>query len=213
MAKLRVPHVLRTNTRAVTREDFEYLTIQASPKVARAKSISPDDSTDSNLSPGTMRVLLVPTVTECEKYIPVEKLEVPRNVIEEVRNYLDERRLLGTRIELGEPQYSYVSLEAHVRIRKGYQKQAADDIEKRLYQYINPICGGTDGTGWPFGRSLIPSEINACLQNIQNVDYIEDVIIYPVDPDTGEKQDAVNRIDVPYNGLLCSYSHEVVLIE
>ena len=213
MAKLRVPRVLRTNTRAVTREDFEYLAVQASTKVARAKGISPDDSTDSNLSPGTTRVLLVPTVVECENYISVEQLEVPRNVIEEVRDYLDERRLLGTRLELGEPQYLYVSVEAHVRIRRGYQKQAADDIEKRLYQYINPICGGADGTGWPFGRSLIPSEINACLQNIQNVDYIEEVTIYPVDPNTGEKQDAVNRINVPLNSLLCSYNHEVILVE
>ena len=213
MAKLRVPRVLRTNTRAVTREDFEYLAVQASTKVARAKGISPDDSTDSNLSPGTTRVLLVPTVVECENYISVEQLEVPRNVIEEVRDYLDERRLLGTRLELGEPQYLYVSVEAHVRIRRGYQKQAADDIEKRLYQYINPICGGADGTGWPFGRSLIPSEINACLQNIQNVDYIEEGTIYPVDPNTGEKQDAVNRINVPLNSLLCSYNHEVILVE
>ncbi len=213
MAKLKVPHVLKANTRAVTREDFEYLALQASPKVARAKGISPGDSTDNNLSPGTMRVLLVPTVAECERYIPVEQLEMPRKVIEEVRDYLDERRLLGTRLELGEPEYLYVSVEAHVRIRRGYQKQAAEDIEKKLYQYINPICGGANGTGWPFGRGLIPSEIHACLQNIQNVDYIEEVKIYPVDPSTGEKQDAVNRINVPYNGLLCSYSHEVILVE
>jgi len=213
MAKLKVPHVLKANTRAVTREDFEYLALQASPKVARAKGISPGDSTDNNLSPGTMRVLLVPTVAECERYIPVEQLEMPRKVIEEVRDYLDERRLLGTRLELGEPEYLYVSVEAHVRIRRGYQKQAAEDIEKKLYQYINPMCGGANGTGWPFGRGLIPSEIHACLQNIQNVDYIEEVKIYPVDPSTGEKQDAVNRINVPYNGLLCSYSHEVILVE
>lgn len=215
MAKLKVPHVLRTNTRAVTREDFEYLAIQASPKVARAKSISPGDITDTGdtLSPGTMRVLLVPTIPECERYIPVEQLDMPRKVIEEVREYLDERRLIGTRLELGEPEYLYVSVEAHVRIRRGYQKQAAGDIEKRLYQYINPICGGADGTGWPFGRGLIPSEIHACLQNIENVDYIEEVKIYPVDPKTGEKQDAVNRVNVPYDGLLCSYNHEVILVE
>ena len=213
MAKLKVPHVLKANTRAVTREDFEYLALQASPKVARAKGISPGDSTDNNPSPGTMRVLLVPTVTECEKYIPAEQLEVTRTVREEVREYLDERRLLGTRLELGEPKYLYVSIEAYVRIRRGYQKQASDDIEKRLYQYINPIRGGANGTGWPFGRGLIPSEIHACLQNIQNVDYIEEVKIYPVDPSTGEKQDAVNRINVPYNGLLCSYRHEVILVE
>ncbi len=213
MAKLRVPQVLRTNTRAVTREDFEYLALQASPKVARAKSICPDDTTDNTLSPGTMRVLLVPDVMECERYIPAEELDIPRKVREEVRAYLDERRLLGTRLELGEPEYVYVSVEVHVRIRRGYQKQAADGIEKRLYQYVNPICGGPEGTGWPFGRGLNPSEIQSCLQNIQNIDYIEEVKIYPVDPATGEKQEAVSRITIPYDGLLCSYEHEVIIVE
>jgi hypothetical protein len=160
-----------------------------------------------------MRVLLVPTVTECDKYIPVEQLSISRTVREKVRDYLDERRLLGTRLELGEPKYLYVSIEVYVRIRRGYQKQASDDIVNKLYQYINPICGGGESTGWPFGRSLIPSEINACLQNIQDVDYIEEVKIFPVDPDTGEKQDAVGRLDIPYDGLLCSYEHEVILVE
>ncbi|UCC16608.1 MAG: putative baseplate assembly protein [Dehalococcoidales bacterium] len=213
MAKLRVPHILRTNTRAVTREDFEYLAIQASSKIARAKSISPGDTTDNTLSPGTMRVLLVPTVTEFDGYIPPEQLEITKKVREEVSDYLDERRLLGTRLELGEPEYLYVSVEVHVRTRRGYQQQASEDVETRLYEYVNPICGGADGTGWSFGRSLIPSEIHACLQNIENVDYIEEVKIYPVDPDTGEKQDAVSRINVPYDGLLCSYNHEVIIAD
>jgi predicted phage baseplate assembly protein len=214
LAKLRVPHVLRTNTRAVTKEDFEYLAVQASPKIARARGISPSDITDTkNLPPGTVRVLLVPSVTECKGYIPPEQLEVTRKVKEEVTAYLDERRLLGMRLELGDPRYIYITVEAHVRIRRGYHKQAVAEIEKRLYQYINPICGGADGTGWPFGRSLNPSEIHACLQSIQNVDYIEEVNIFPVDHNTGERQDAARRIDVPPDGLLCSYKHEVIIVK
>ncbi|OGN87555.1 MAG: putative baseplate assembly protein, partial [Chloroflexi bacterium RBG_13_46_14] len=214
LAKLRVPHILRTNTAAVTREDFEYLAVEASRNIVRAKSIAPGDVADSrNLSAGTVRVLLVPRVTEFEGYISPEQLDLPRKVREEVAAFLDERRLLGTRLELGDPRYLYVAIEVHARIMRGFQQQAIADIEKRLYHYVNPICGGADSTGWPFGRSLNQSEILACLQGIQNVDYIDEVRIFPVDPATGERKDAASKISVPYDGLLCSHKHEVIPIE
>jgi predicted phage baseplate assembly protein len=212
LAKLRVPQILRTNTRAVTNEDFEYLAVQASSKIARAKSISPGNNT-ANLQPGTVRVLLIPTVPECERYIPAEQLEITRKVKEEVNGYLDERRLLGTRLEIASPRYVYVAVEVHVRIRRGYRQQATTDVEKRLYQYINPICGGAEGNGWPFGRSLNTSEINACLQGIPNVDYIEEVKIIPIDPNTNERQEATTKITVPSDGVVCSHKHNVIVLE
>ncbi|HEY93624.1 MAG TPA: putative baseplate assembly protein [Dehalococcoidia bacterium] len=214
LAKLRVPQVLRSNTAAVTKEDFEYLAVEASRNIFRAKCITPSDVTESkNLTAGTVRVLLVPRVIEFEGYIPPEQLELPKKVSEEVAAFLDERRLLGTRLEIGDPEYLYVTIEVHARIMRGFQQKAIADIEKRLYRYVNPICGGADGTGWSFGRSLTQSEIHACLQGIPNVDYIDEVRIFPVDPDTGEKQDASSKISIPYNGLLCSYKHEVIPIE
>jgi predicted phage baseplate assembly protein len=69
-AKLRAPKTLRTNTRAVTAEDFEYLAREASPHVARAKCISSGDGADGQSPPpGVVRVLLVPSVLDTEGYM------------------------------------------------------------------------------------------------------------------------------------------------
>ncbi len=214
LAKQRVPHVLRSNTRAVTKEDFEYLAVRASERIARAACFSPGDAAFAErMAAGTVLVLLVPKVAPCEGYISPEQLQLTGKIKEEVAAYLDERKLLGTRLELDAPDYTYAAIEVHVRAGRGYQKQAAEDIERMLYRYINPVCGGADGRGWPFGRSLNPSEILACLQGVPNVEYIEEVRIYPVDPATGETGDAVRKLDIPQTGLLCSHHHRVVLVD
>ena len=213
-AKLRAPKVLRSNVRAVTGQDFEYLALEASSRVARTRCMSPGDTADTHAPPpGVVRVLLVPAVADCEGHIPPGQLAVPRQVREQVQAYLDERRLLTTRLEVDTARYVPVAVVARVKARRGssHQKVAAD-VEKQLYRYINPICGGMDGTGWPFGRSLGLSELFAALQGIARVDYIEEVSIFPVDPDTQQRQEAVTTIVVPPDAVLCSHRHEVVTV-
>jgi len=213
-AKLRAPKVLRSNIRAVTSEDFECLALEASPRVARATCISPGDTADTQSPPpGMVRLLLVPAVSEGEGYIPPEQLAVPRQVREQVQAYLDERRLLTTRLEIETARYVPVAVVAQVKAKKGSSHQkVAIDVEKRLYSYINPICGGLDGRGWPFGRSLSLSELYAALQGIARVDYIEEVTIFPVEPDTRQRQEATTTIMVPPDGVLCSHKHEVMVV-
>jgi predicted phage baseplate assembly protein len=213
-AKLRAPKVLRTNIRAVTNYDFECLALEASPKIARAKCISPGDTTDPQSPPaGTLRLLLIPSVQDGKGYIPMEQLVVPRQVRDEVNSFLDERRLLATRLEIGTAQYVPVAVTAQVKAKRGisHQKVAAD-VEERLYRYINPINGGEDGKGWPFGRSLSLSEVYAALQGIPRVDYIEEVKLFPVDPDTEQPQEATTMISISPNSVLCSHRHEVTVV-
>jgi predicted phage baseplate assembly protein len=214
-AKLRAPQILRTNTRAVTNKDFECMALEGSPRLARAKCISPGDSTDEQSPPpGVVRLLLVPSVLDSDRYIPVEELELPRSVREQVQSYLDERRLLATRLEITTPEYIPVAAAVQIRARRGsIHEQVVANVERKLYQYINPVCGGADGKGWPFGRSLSASEIFAALQGIADVDYIEEVSIFPVDPATGERQEATTRIVTPPHGLICSHKHEVTVLK
>ncbi len=214
-AKLRAPHIVRANTRAVTAEDYEFLALEASPGVARAKCISSGDNSDGQSTPpGVVRLLLVPSVSDSSGEIPVEDLELPTSVREKVQAYLDERRLLATRLEIASPEYTQVAVVVQVRARRhSVPERIADDVEKKLYQYINPVCGGADGTGWPFGRSLSLPEVYAALQGIRNVDYVEEVRIFPVDTASGERQEAVAKIDVSPQGLICSHKHEVTVVE
>lgn len=215
-AKLRAPQVIRTNTRAVTKEDFESLAVAASPRIARARCITAgeDTGTRGSISPGMALVLLIPTVPDNDGRISAEDLVVPRQVSEDVREYLDERRLLGVRLEIATPKYVPVAVSAHVRIKRDYDRQTAmTEVEKKLYQYINPVSGGADGKGWAFGRSLSLSEVYACLQGVECVDYIEEVQIFPVDPDTGQPMEATVKIDISSDSVIRSHTHQVTIDE
>jgi len=213
-AKTRVPRVLRANIRAVTAEDYECLALEASPEIARARCISAGDATDGELPPGIVILYLVPTVSESNGFIPFEELELPRRVREEVQQYLDERRLLATRLEIYSPEYIPVAVEVQVRAKRGsVHERVAAEVENRLYRYINPVRGGAEGNGWPFGRSLSVSEISAALQGIAMVDYIEEVRLFPVDIATGERQDATTRITISPHSLICSHKHEVTVVD
>lgn len=213
-AKTRVPRILKTNTRAVTAEDYEYLALEGSTGLARAKCIPAGDTFNSDVPPGTVRLYLVPALSGYARQIPLDKLEVSASVHERTQQYLDERRLLATRLEIHSPEYVPVAVSVRIKTKKeSIDSQVLNNVENRLYQYLNPLIGGMEGIGWSFGRSLSVSEIFAVLQDVSGVDYIEDVILYPVDRNTGERQDGTTRIDIPSYGLICSEKHEVIVSE
>jgi predicted phage baseplate assembly protein len=210
-AKLRVPRVLKARTRAVTAEDYEYLALEASPLVARAKCLAPGGNGQSP-PPGVVRLLLVPQVRDSHQLISLEELEPPRSARERVQEYLDERRLLATRLEIAAPEYRLVAVVARVRARHGSDaSRVAGDVENALYRYINPICGGREGQGLPFGHNLSLSEIYAVIQNVADVAYVEEVNLFPVED--GERQAATTMISLPENGLPCSDRHEIMVDE
>jgi len=210
-AKLRAPQVIRNHTRAVTAEDFEYLALEVSSLVARAKCIVPGTPTNGQSPPpGVVRLLLVPAVSEPDRLITSEELELPRRLREKVQAYLDERRLLATRLEITPPEYVPVTVEARIKVKAGRDLgQVAADVEKRLYRYINPVCGGPDENGWPFGGGLSLPEIYATIQGTPNADYIEEAKLFPIKD--GERQEATTRISIPPGSLLCSYKHEIIV--
>ncbi len=211
MAKLRAPQVVRARTRAVTGEDYEVLAREASPLVARARCQSPG-SGDGSPPPGVVRVFLVPHIPEPDRLLAADELEIPRLAREAVQSYLDERRLLATSLELASPHYLPVSVVARIRVKDHADAtRFSAEAEKRLYRYINPVCGGPDGKGWPFGRSLSLSEAYAALQETPGLDYIEDIQLFPLDPATGERQEASHRIAVSRDGLIRSHKHEIIV--
>ncbi len=213
-AKMRAPRALGTLTRAVTAEDFENLAMEASSLVARARCLSPSDSGDEvTIKPGAVRLLLVPKVADADRYIAIEELDLGKQLREEVRAFLDERRLLGTRLEISPPRYAPVAVEVRMRGMAGIDPvEASALVEERLYSYINPVTGGPDGTGWPFGGSLTLSEVYAAIQAANDFGYVEDIKIYPVDPETEERRDAVTQMTVARDTIICSHKHRAEIV-
>ncbi|MCC6960480.1 MAG: putative baseplate assembly protein [Dehalococcoidia bacterium] len=211
-ARFRAPLAIKTRDRAITASDFEFLALEASRRVARARCIQVrTDSTASSVPPGTVELLIVPLVPP-DHPRTIESLQPPPELLEAVREFLDDRRILGTQLVVDGPAYVGVSVEARIlveRHRNGDDVRAA--VAARIREYLDPLLGGPDGTGWPFGRDLYLSEMQSVVQSVPGVEYAQDVTLYQVDIQTGQSRAAGQKITVADDVLLLSYEHVVTV--
>ncbi|MFG6101769.1 putative baseplate assembly protein [Leptothoe sp. EHU-05/26/07-4] len=213
-AVLRVPRLLRTRDRAVTPEDFETLAIEAS-QGAVARSICPQQI---NSQPGVVNVMLVPqanTATiDTAMGISPESFDLTPQLTQQVTQYLDERRPLGIQVKLQSPEYVGVTVKTEVAIDAAYgapeaQQVILHDLQVALYRFLNPLVGGRNGHGWPFGTAVHPSDIITLLQGITGVRYLGAVMLYELRrQDNGwVRQLAPDNVVKPGPlGLVCSWA-------
>jgi predicted phage baseplate assembly protein len=205
-AKMRAPQMLRTSSRAVTAEDYEYLAREAAHGIARARCIQPRAaSTNGSPPPGVVRLLLVPALDPADGRILPEQLRPADSVVQEVQRYLDERRLLTTIVVVGQPAYTAVTVDATLKARASADAdRVRQDALVRLNRFLNPLVGGADGNGWPFGRDLFISEIYTILQNTPGVEYLEQVALL-----VNGKRNAQGRISLAEDDLITSGEHQI----
>ncbi|MGD1912340.1 MAG: putative baseplate assembly protein [Rivularia sp. (in: cyanobacteria)] len=213
-AVVRAPGILRTRDRAVTAEDFEILAQQAGlGAIARVSCLA----ADRNRQPGTVALMIVPKANTDEIVkgagLSPDKLDLSDKLQEDILTYLEERKLLGIRVELQQPKYVGVSVRAGIALEPVYDNPDARNeiirnITISLYKFLNPLIGGMDGKGWPFGRPLYESDIVALLQKARGVRYLGTVELFLISKqgDTWVRKLSPDRfIDPGLQGLICSW--------
>ncbi len=137
-----------------------------------------------------------------------EQLILSDDVLERITRYLDERRLIGSRMSVEPPFYQGITVVARIRARPRARTAEVERAARTaLYRYYHPIVGGPDGDGWPFGRPVHVGEVYAVLQGIEGVEYVEDARLFAADPVTGVRGDAVTRLELAPGSLVFSYEH------
>jgi predicted phage baseplate assembly protein len=174
-AKARAPLVLKARDRAVTAEDFESLALRASTGVARARCL-PSQSHD-----GEVQVVIIPRGDE--KNLDLTKKLIPApELLRFVKNFLDERRLVGTVVEVIKPGFIEISLKVTlVRRTIGQSERLKREIEDRLRRYLHPLVGGRDGKGWPFGRAVYKTDLAHLVEDVPGVEVIDSITIFDED--------------------------------
>jgi predicted phage baseplate assembly protein len=207
-AKIRGPILLRTRDRAVTAEDFEHISREAAPEIARVRCLTASDKSEA----GVIKVLLVPAVAANGGQLPFESLVPSDETLERVTKRLDETRLIGTRIIVEPPVYRGVTVVARIRARERTDtERLQQEALEALYHYFHPTVGGPDGDGWPFGRPVLAGEVYSALQRLRGTELVDDVRIFGADPVTGERGKATDRLEVEPDALVFSYDHQVVV--
>ena len=207
-AKVRGPIAMRTLGRAVTAEDYEHLTREAAPELARVHCVTAGDGADA----GGLRVLVVPAAASDGGRLRFDQLIPQEETLNRIEHRLDECRVLGTRVLVEPPVYRGVTVVARLRPRPGanatrLQSQALE----ALYRYFHPLSGGPDGEGWPFGRPVQAGEVYSVLQRLQGTELVEDVRLFGADPVTGQRGQAVQRLSIEPHALIFSYEHQVLV--
>ncbi|MCU1655592.1 MAG: hypothetical protein JWO57_248 [Pseudonocardiales bacterium] len=206
-AKVRGPLTLRTGQRAVTAGDFERLTLESSPEVARARCLP---TTRGN---GSVRLLVVPEVRGDANRHQLDDFAIAAPLMRRITDHLDGHRLVGSAVEVATPYYQGVSVVALVHAGPG---RPAGLVRQRaveaLTRYINPLTGGPDGTGWPFDADINAAVVTQILESIEGVERVDEALLFEYDLRTGQRLGAgkdVIRLD--QHSLFISAAHQVVV--
>jgi predicted phage baseplate assembly protein len=213
-AKMRAPAMLRSRDRAVTEDDYEFLARQALPAaIGRVKCLQPLPSDAGRVVPGQVYVLVIPRIPHAGGYLEPGQLALNDKDVAALASYLDERRLLTTRLDIRPPAYHWVAVKAKLRAVPGADGSEVEaEVLRRLYRYLNPLTGGSEGTGWPFGRDLFLSEVYQCLQGMPEVQFIRGVEMYAAHSGGEARGDPLEQLEVLAHGVIASGLHAVEFV-
>lgn len=175
-AKIRGPHTLKSWDRGITCEDVEWLVREAAPQIALVKCF-PTMNRDLDFTPGKATVIVVPEITGLK---PVPSQEM----LNEIDKYLSERiaAVLNTsdypRLDVIGPDYIRIGVEATVKYTNPESGKIIEgQIMDNLREFLNPLHGGQEKTGWTLGKNLYISEVCTVIKNTSGVDYIPHINI------------------------------------
>jgi predicted phage baseplate assembly protein len=208
-AKVRGPLMLRTRSRAVTAEDFELITRETAPEIARVRCIPADSVADA----GHATVCIVPAAAHDGAKLAFADLIPSAATLAAIAERLEDCRIIGSIVHVEPPSYQGVTVVARVKVgpRAEPERVRADAVAV-LHRYFDPLVGGADGRGWPWGRPAQAGDAFSVLQTIAGVDVVEDVRLFGANPVTGERGEATTRLELAPNSLVFSYEHQVQVI-
>ena len=234
-AKLRAPESIRSRSRAVTAEDFEFLATQTpGARIRRARALplrnpdleptrpkpgplaAPTSSTCGTVTqkqpvitlvpiPGVITVIVVPEVLK-DDLKPIPSADT----LKLVGDWLNQHRLITTELYVAAPKYKEIEIEARVIAKPTANSgQVAEALQKLLLAYFHPLTGGKDGVGWEFGGTVYFSEIYRLILDTEGVARLDAgaVTIY-VD---GQRQQPCTDVLLNPDELVFSKKHTILV--
>jgi len=161
---------LQQRYRAITAADFEALAIAANPAaVARSKAVVVDATPTDQL----LKLVVVQT--------PASTAAVSFDALrQQVFQYLSPRRLITTRLQVVPPDETTVTIGV-TAVRAADSRTQTDAVAgavtSAITGFLDPLTGGVDGGGWPFGRSVYRSEIDSAIEGVDGVDHVRQLLL------------------------------------
>lgn len=167
--------------RAVTAADFEELVLEHEfpadlMTIARAKATS-------HFKHGTVMIIIVPDDPEFfNEPITTQLQALFAETRQAVKEFLDQRRLVGTRLRIRGPIFTEVSISIKLNIVADavlsiVEPLIRDSVTRQIIDYVDPVTGGPDANGWPFKRPLSVHDISPIVESINDVGRVTSLIL------------------------------------
>lgn len=188
---------VRERWRAVSADDYEFLTMRSWPRTEPAASLERIARVrcipERNLgaadklapAPGYISVIIAPAPEDASPWAQPSPA-----LLEGLSAFFEPRRLLTTRVCLVGPSYVPVSITATIYLNdSGVASQVRPNAVAALQRFLDPFAGGDDERGFPFGGEAKISKLNAILEGVRGVDFTEGVSIAADDGDSRAVKD------------------------
>ncbi len=194
---------LRERYRAVTAADYERLALEAWPSTPEASVLGPslaprralalpriDLGGGSQTAPaaGWISLVVIPSAaTPLGAQPPASRLQpldgaglanILQALLAGLQAWIDGRRLAGTQVRVVGPQYVEVGVSARLTLREDADPATVfTAASTALLTWFDPLAGGPDGGGWPFGRDVSHSDVLRVLRSLADVDSVPEIKI------------------------------------
>lgn len=167
-AALRVADDLHERTRAATAEDYETIAVVTKGvAIARAfAAIGFDPAEPCIPAPGVVTVFVLPAIAQrVAGNLRVPYPETDPGALAQVAARFATTRLLGTQVYVETARYRDVEIRVEITGDPWDPADTRARAEAAIRLHLDPLLGGPDGTGWPFGDPVRPSDIMRVVQD------------------------------------------------
>jgi predicted phage baseplate assembly protein len=163
----RGPQEIRARGRAVTVADYALLAQRApGALIERAHAVAGlHPAYPGSPIPGVVGVFVVPPDRNEGPPTPDE------DTLRAVADFLSEKAApAGVEVVAAATKFHRVKIEAAITVRDGFDAgKVVRDSLRALDEFLHPLRGGGDGSGWPFGGTLQYQALIRCLTNVSGV--------------------------------------------
>jgi predicted phage baseplate assembly protein len=193
--------LLAEPSRGVTVEDWETLALEAPGIPVGRVSVLPGYHPDYPCwdALGVVTVVVVPRCGKPPRPGP--------GLLAAVERHLRRRRPLTTELHVVGPTYVRVSVRATLHVDMPRPGLAAA-AQAALDAFFDPLTGGPAGTGWPFGRGVLETDLLATLARLPGVLHVDDVMIASDDCCPAR----CDNLALCPNDLVESGTHEIAVV-
>lgn len=189
--KARAAGSFKSLQRAVTSEDFKWLAMEASSSVGRAHCLKNRNSKNE------ICTIILPVRTSGLDYST--KLIPSRELIRRVKEYLDDRKIVGTPICVQGPVYKDFNIDLSLTFKSSVfdEGRTKKKIENILREYFDSLKG-EDGHGWTFGKEITTGSILKQLEKVEEILSFNKVELFDLDANVMVEKILLKEEELPY---------------